>query len=62
MRNFRSDPDGIPEQALQLPPILERLLGKPVVGQDTALYWAIFRDHALSPEGSHGALLESLDA
>ena len=62
MCNFRSGPGGIPERPLHLTPSLEQLLGKPVVAHDTALYWAIFRDLGIMPEGRHGALLESLDA
>ena len=62
MCNFRTGPDGIPERPLHLTPTLENLLGKPVVGHDTALYWAIFRDLGIAPEGHHGTLLELLNA
>ena len=62
MCNFRSGPEGIPERPLQLTPMLEDRLGKPVIGHDTALYWAIFRDLGISAQGSHGQLLESLNA
>ena len=47
---------------LQLTPMLEERLGKPVIGHDTALYWAIFRDLGIAPEGNHGTLLESFHA
>ena len=60
MCNFRSGPGGVPERPLHLTPSLERALGKPVIGHDTALYWAIFRDLGIAPEGSHGTLLDSL--
>ncbi|MEM9852441.1 MAG: hypothetical protein AAF761_10645 [Pseudomonadota bacterium] len=62
MCNFRTGPGGVPERPLHLTPGLETLLGKPVVGHDTALYWAIFRDLEISPEGYHGTLLETLCA
>lgn len=62
MCNFRSGPEGIPERPLQLTPMLEDRLGKPVIGHDTALYWAIFRDLGIPAQGSHGQLLESLNA
>ncbi|NQY60065.1 MAG: hypothetical protein HRT49_08650 [Cognatishimia sp.] len=62
MCNFRSGPDGVPERPLQLTPMLEERLGKPVIGHDTALYWAIFRDLGIAPEGNHGKLLESFHA
>ncbi|MEM8758702.1 MAG: hypothetical protein AAGE83_00025 [Pseudomonadota bacterium] len=60
MCNFRTGPGGLPERPLHLTPRLEAMLGKPVIGHDTALYWAIFRDLGLRPEGAHGTLLESL--
>lgn len=62
MCNFRSGPEGVPERPLHLTPRLETLLGKPVIGHDTALYWAIFRDLGIAPKGQHGQLLESLNA
>lgn len=62
MCNFRSGPGGLPERPLHLIPTLEPLLGKPVVGHDNALYWAIFRDLGIAPDGQHGTLLELLNA
>ena len=62
MCNFRSGPGGVPERPLHVTPAIEALTGKPVIGHDTALYWAIFRALGLSPVGAHGALLESLNA
>ena len=62
MCNFRSGPGGVPERPLQLTPELEQRLGKPVIGHDTALYWALFRDLGIPPEGRHGTLLETLHA
>ncbi|MEM6565434.1 MAG: hypothetical protein AAF665_13360 [Pseudomonadota bacterium] len=62
MCNFRSGPDGLPERPLHLTKRLETVLGKPVIGHDTALYWAIFKDLGLAPEGEHGTLLGTLNA
>ena len=62
MCNFRSGPDGLPERPLHLTPMLEELLGKPVIGHDTALYWALFRDLGLAPERYQGILLDTLRA
>ena len=62
MCNFRSGPGGLPQRPLQLTPHLEGVLGKPVVGHDTALYWAIFQALGVAPVGQHGKLLESLHA
>ena len=60
MCNFRTGPDGAPERPLHLTPHLETVLGKPVIGHDTALYWRIFKSLELKPEGNHGILLESI--
>lgn len=60
MVNFRSGPAGQPQRMLHQTPMLEALLGKPVVAHDTALYWRIFKTLGIKPVGQHGALLESL--
>lgn len=60
MCNFLSGPDGIPERPLQLTPLLEQLLGKPVIGHDTPLYWTLFNDLDIAPVGQNGRLLDSL--
>ena len=60
MCNFRSGPGGQPQRPLHLTPALETLLGKPVIGHDTALYWRIFKTLGLAPTAPHGKLLESL--
>ena len=39
---------------------LEAMLGKPVIGHDTALYWRIFKTLGLAPLTEQGALLTSL--
>jgi maleate cis-trans isomerase len=60
MCNFRSGPNGLPQRPLHLTPKLEAMLGKPVVGHDTALYWRLFKELKLAPQGNHGKLLETL--
>lgn len=63
MCNFRSGPSGLPERMLHQTPMLEALLGKPVVAHDTALYWRIFKSLSLKPtgqQGDHGILLNRL--
>ena len=60
MCNFRSGPDSVPERPLQLTPMLEEHLGKPVIGHDTALYWRIFKSLGVGPVGKHGLLLDRL--
>jgi len=62
MCNFRTGPDGLPERPLHLTDALEALLGAPVVGHDTALYWRIFKSLGIAPTHPHGRLLESLNA
>lgn len=60
MCNFRSGTAGQPQRPLHLTPRLEEILGKPVIGHDTALYWRIFKTLGVKPMGNHGQLLESL--
>lgn len=60
MCNFRSGPGGLAERPVQLETRLEAMLGKPVVGHDTALYWAMFRTLGLAPTTAQGRLLSSL--
>jgi len=60
MCNFRSGPDGLAERPVHLETRLESMLGKPVVGHDTALYWAMFRTLGLAPTTAQGRLLSSL--
>ena len=62
MCNFRSGPDGVPERPIHLTEHLERMLGKPVIGHDTALYWRIFKSLDLAPTTPHGRLLATLEA
>lgn len=60
MCNFRSETDGVPERPLHLTSDLEALLGKPVVGHDTSLYWRVFKSLGIGPTGEYGTLLGSL--
>jgi len=39
---------------------LEDLVGKPVIGSDTALYWRVFKTLGIAPVGERGTLLSSL--
>ena len=61
MCNFRSGPEGLPQRPVHLTRELEAVLGKPVIGHDTALYWRIFKDLKLGPITPQGRLLESLN-
>lgn len=60
MCNFRSGPSGLAERPAHLETRLEAMLGKPVVGHDTAHYWAMFRTLDLAPTTALGRLLSSL--
>lgn len=62
MCNFRSGPDGLPQRPLHLTRQLEQLLGKPVIGHDTALYWRIMKDLEIAPTRPAGQLLDRLHA
>ena len=62
MCNFRSGPGGLPQRPLHLSKGLEEMLGKPVVGHDTALYWRIMKELGIAPTTPQGILLESLHA
>ena len=62
MCNFRTGQGGLPQRPLHLTRELEAMLGKPVVGHDTALYWRVFKTLGLAPVAPHGQLLENLRA
>lgn len=62
MCNFRSGPNGMPQRPVHLTRSLEAMLGKPVVGHDTALYWRLFKTLGLAPTRPMGTLLDSLAA
>ncbi len=60
MCNFRTGPNGQPQRPVHLEAGLETMLGKPVIGHDTALYWRIMKDLGIAPTTRQGRLLESL--
>ena len=60
MCNFRTGPAGMPQRPVHLEAELETLVGRPVIGHDTALYWRIMRDLVIAPTTRQGKLLESL--
>ncbi len=60
MCNFRSGPNGQAERPVHLEIELEAMLGKPVIGHDTALYWRIFKTLGIAPVTQQGRLLSSL--
>ena len=60
MCNFRTGPNNQPQRPLHITKTLEDMLGKPVIGHDTALYWRIFKSLGIKPNGQHGRLLEGL--
>jgi maleate cis-trans isomerase len=61
MCNFRNA-QGIPERMVSREVELEKLVGKPIVSSDVALYWNIDRSLGTQPLGRHGQLLSSLEA
>ncbi|MDD9858332.1 MAG: hypothetical protein OXU96_09845 [Gammaproteobacteria bacterium] len=60
MCNFRSGANGQARRPVHLEAELEALLGAPVIGHDTALYWRMFRTLGLAPVTRQGSLLSSL--
>ncbi len=60
MCNFRTGANNQPQRMLHITPMLEDLLGKPVISNDTALYWRIFKTLSIKPLSEHGRLLSSL--
>ena len=60
MCNFRSGPDNIAQRPVHLEVQLETMLGKPVIGHDTALYWRMFKSLGTAPISQQGQLLSSL--
>ena len=61
MCNFRRPKDGLARRPAHLAIELEEMLGKPVIGHDTALYWRIFKTLGLAPVTPQGRLLSSLE-
>lgn len=60
MCNFRSGLDGQPQRMLHQTVALEQTLGKPIISNDTALYWRILKSLSLKPVANYGRLLSSL--
>ena len=60
MCNFRRAEDGLARRPVHLEAELEKRLGKPVIGHDTALYWRIFKTLGVAPVTEQGTLLNSL--
>lgn len=60
MCNFRRSSDGLAQRFVSLEVGLERMLGKPLVTHDNALYWRIFKTLGLAPITTQGRLLSSL--
>ncbi len=60
MSNYRRPSDGIAQRPVHYEVELEKRLGKPVIGHDSALYWRIFKTLGLAPETQQGSLLSSL--
>ncbi|MDD9821567.1 MAG: hypothetical protein OXU98_01570 [Gammaproteobacteria bacterium] len=62
MCNFRGGADGQAQRPVHLEVELEALLGAPVIGHDSALYWRMFKTLGLAPVTKQGRLLASLQA
>ncbi len=60
MCNFRRDGDGLARRPVHLEVELEAMLGKPMIGHDSALYWRVFKTLGIAPVTPQGSLLSSL--
>ena len=60
MCNFRRAGDGLPQRPVSLEVELESMLGKPVIGHDSALYWRIYKTLGIGPVTRQGSLLSTL--
>jgi len=60
MSNYRRESDRIAQRPVHYEVELEKRLGTPVIGHDTALYWRIFKSLGIAPETQQGSLLSSL--
>ena len=60
MSNYRRPSDGLAQRPVHHTEALESLLGRPVIGHDTALYWRVFKTLGITPDIVHGQLLSSL--
>ncbi|MEM6388469.1 MAG: hypothetical protein AAF825_01380 [Pseudomonadota bacterium] len=62
MCNFRSGRGGLPRRPIHLARAMEEILGKPIIGHDTALYWRIMKHLGIAPTSLPSLLLERLHA
>ena len=60
MSNYRRDSDGLAQRFVSLEVGLEKMLGKPLITHDNALYWRLFKTLCLAPVTEQGNLLSSL--
>lgn len=60
MCNFRTGPNAQPQRMLHQTEHLEEILGKPLVCNDTALYWRIMKTLGIAPVKTCGQLLSRL--
>ncbi len=61
MSNYRRPSDGVARRPVHHTAELEKRLGTPVIGHDTALYWRMFKTLGLGPTSYHGRLLATLE-
>ncbi|NOD64831.1 MULTISPECIES: hypothetical protein [unclassified Ruegeria] len=61
MSNYRRPSDGVARRPVHHTAELEKRLGKPVIGHDTALYWRLFKTLGLAPTSYHGQLMATLE-
>jgi len=60
MCNFRRKSDGLAQRFVSLEIGLEKMLGKPIVTHDNALYWRVYKTLGVGPIKPQGTLLSSL--
>ena len=60
MSNYRREIDGLAQRFVLLEVGLEKMLSKPLITHDNALYWRIFKTLGLAPVTEQGRLLSSL--
>ena len=60
MCNFRRSSDGLAQRFVSLETKLEKMLGKPLVTHDNALYWRLFKTLGIAPCTAQGTLLSTL--
>jgi maleate cis-trans isomerase len=60
MSNYRRDSDGLAQRFVSLEVGLEKMLSKPLITHDNALYWRLFKTLGLAPVTEQGRLLSLL--